>query len=111
MITIGKRQVFEPVGDAQRTGRGRLAVAAFAGKRTTLFRSRTCVAILAAFLLLQAGRASTENAVSGYGDCATASVGGGGASADAGLHGIPFNAVFGLNSMARGETASPSPFR
>lgn len=109
----GRRQVLGPATDAQRVARRprRLATTTVAPTRATLFRTRSCVALLAAFLLLPAGQASTENNVAGYGDCDTASVDGGIPPATAGSHGARFNEVFGLNSMAKGETASPSPFR
>lgn len=113
MITNGRRQILGPATDAQRIVRGpcTLATTPVAPARTTHFRSRACVVILAAFLVLPAGRASTENYVAGYGDCDTASVDGSFAPATAGSHGIRFNKMFGLNAMAKEETASPSPFR
>lgn len=79
--------------------------------RDTLLRSRACVAILAAVLLLPAGQASTEMTPLGGCDAASGGGGGGIAPATASLRGAPFNEVFGLNAMAKGDAASPSPFR
>ena len=77
--------------------------------RETHWMSRTCVAILAAVLLLPAGEAAPENALSS--GCDTASAGGGIFPAAAGSHGAHFNEGFGLNAMAKGDAASPFPFR
>ena len=113
MITNGRRQVLGPAADARRVVRapGEQTARAGAHSRAPLFRSRTWVALLAAFLLLPAGQASTENYAAAYGDFDAAGVDGGALPATAGAHGTHFNEVFGLNAMARGGAASPSPFR
>jgi hypothetical protein len=116
MNTNGQRQVLGPAGETQRApweqaGQARTGKKAGAAMRDTLFKSHLCVALLAAFLVLPAGQASTENYLSGSGDCDAARIAGGIFPAMAGSQSTPFNAVFGLNAMAKGDAASPFPFR
>ena len=113
MTTNGRSQALGPAADERRIVRGLGEQTARAGAhpRATLFRSRTWVALLAAFLLLPAGQASTENYAAAYGDYGAASIDGGALPATASAHGTQFNEAFGLNAMAKGGAASPSPFR
>jgi hypothetical protein len=113
MSTHGPGQAYGLATDAHSALRGHVRKRTGAGAATpdTFFGSRTCVALLAAFLMLPAGQASTENYVPESGDCGVASLDGGIVPAAAAAQVTVFNAVFGRNSMARGETASPSSFR
>lgn len=113
MDTNRRRQRLGPAAQTQRAMWELAATGKQPGtpSRGTRLRSRACVAVLGAVLLLPTGRASTEYVVSASGDCDGASVGGGLFSAKAGSLGTGFNAVFGLNVMAKGDAASPSPFR
>lgn len=116
MNTNGQRQALGPAGETKRAlweqaGRARTGEKSGAAMRDTHFKSRACVALLAAFLVLPAGQASTENYLSGSDECDAARIVGGIFPAMADSQSTRFNAVFGLNAMAKGDAASPSPFR